>query len=79
MNLADFNIGEKFVTATGEWLCTDKGTRVAVGIKLDKSDTGWYNGPPYAVAEAVFDEYDMQGCWQTQGEYDAAHGTNERR
>ena len=22
---------------------------------------GWFNGPPYAVAESVFDEYDMEG------------------
>ena len=23
---------------------------------------GWFNGPPYAVAESVFDEYDMEAC-----------------
>ncbi|HTW70781.1 MAG TPA: hypothetical protein VME47_12900 [Acetobacteraceae bacterium] len=23
---------------------------------------GWFNGPPYAVAECVFDEYDLEGC-----------------
>jgi hypothetical protein len=23
---------------------------------------GWFNGPPYAVAETVFDEYDIEGC-----------------
>lgn len=23
---------------------------------------GWFNGPPYAVAESVFDEYDIGGC-----------------
>lgn len=23
---------------------------------------GWFNGPPYAVAEQVFDEHDMEGC-----------------
>lgn len=23
---------------------------------------GWFNGPPYAVAESVFDEYDMEDC-----------------
>ena len=23
---------------------------------------GWFKGPPYAVAESVFDEYDAQGC-----------------
>lgn len=79
MNLEDFNIGEKFMTATGEWLCTDKGTRVVVGIKLDKSDASWYNGPPYAVTETVFDEDDIQGCQRTLAEYDAAHAINGRR
>ena len=23
---------------------------------------GWFNGPPYAVAESVFDEHDVDGC-----------------
>ena len=23
---------------------------------------GWFNGPPYAVGESVFDEYDMEAC-----------------
>jgi hypothetical protein len=23
---------------------------------------GWFNGPRYAVAESVFDEYDMPAC-----------------
>jgi hypothetical protein len=25
-------------------------------------DPCWLNGPPYAVAESVFDEYDLGGC-----------------
>jgi hypothetical protein len=23
---------------------------------------GWFKGPPSAIAESVFDEYDVQGC-----------------
>ena len=23
---------------------------------------GWFDGSPYAVAESVFDEYDVEGC-----------------
>lgn len=23
---------------------------------------GWFDGPPYAVAESVFDEYDIEAC-----------------
>src|SRR6266478_9893551 len=30
------------------------------------TDRSWVNGPPYQVAEAVFDEYDMEGCSLTQ-------------
>ena len=26
------------------------------------NDLSWLVGPPYKVAEAVFDEYDIQGC-----------------
>ncbi len=29
---------------------------------------GWFNGPPYAVAEHLFDEYDLEGCTLTQEE-----------
>lgn len=63
MNHADFQIGIEFYTATGKWRCTDRGTRTIIAIKLDRSDdAGWYNGPPYAVDEIVFDEDDLEGC-----------------
>lgn len=26
------------------------------------SDSSWFNGPPYAVAEEVFDEDDIEAC-----------------
>jgi hypothetical protein len=26
------------------------------------NDPSWFNGPPYAVAEYVFDEDDIEGC-----------------
>ncbi|MDR3440585.1 hypothetical protein [Telmatospirillum sp.] len=28
----------------------------------DAKADGWFNGPPYAVAEVVFDEYDLEVC-----------------
>ncbi len=31
-------------------------------------DPRWLNGPPYAVAELVFDEYDFGACFQTEAE-----------
>jgi hypothetical protein len=56
MNLFDFRIGLEFYTAEGKWRCTDVGTRVIAAIKLDAPDTSWYNGPPFAGEEIVFDE-----------------------
>lgn len=61
MRHADFGIGHTFVTDTGTWLCTDKGSRVVVAIRQTE-DRSLMNGPPYAVVETVFDEYDMEGC-----------------
>jgi hypothetical protein len=58
-----FQIGCEFLTGSGRWRCTDIGTRTIVAIRLDHDDDPrWYNGPPYAVAESVFDEYDVEGC-----------------
>jgi hypothetical protein len=45
---------------TDKWRVTDIGSRVIVAIKILRSrDAGWYRGPPYAVAETVFDEDDI--------------------
>jgi hypothetical protein len=63
MEHSDFKIGTEFMTAAGRWRCTDVGTRIIAAIRLDLDhDPFWYNGPPYAVAEQVFDEYDFEGC-----------------
>ena len=62
MKHSDFQIGREFLTETGRWRCTDVGKRTIVAIKLDHDDDPrWYNGPPYAVVERVFDEYDLEG------------------
>jgi hypothetical protein len=63
MKHSDFSIGCEFATAAGRWRCTDVGTRTIVAIRLDlDDDPSWYDGPPYAVLEAVFDEDDIEGC-----------------
>jgi|SRR4029077_12255069 len=62
MKPSDFKIGTEFLTGSGRWRCTDVGKRTIAAIKLDHDDDpSWYNGPPYAVAEHVFDEYDLEG------------------
>jgi len=62
MGKDDFQIGTEFYTAAGKWRCTDVGTRVIVAIRLEREDASWYAGPPFAVSEWVFDEYDLAGC-----------------
>ena len=58
MKHSDFWIGREFLSGSGRWRCTDVGTRTVAAIKLDMDhDPAWYNGPPYAVAESIFDEY----------------------
>ena len=32
------------------------------------TDPDWFNGPPYAIVEHVFDEYDIAGCLPTRDE-----------
>jgi hypothetical protein len=62
MKHSHFKIGTEFLTETGRWRCTDVGKRTIAAIKLDHDDDpAWYNGPPYAVLEQVFDEYDLEG------------------
>ena len=63
MRLQDFDIGAPFFTATGIWVCTDKGARTICAIKVDEHDISWLSGPPYMVAETVFDENDQEACW----------------
>ena len=63
-----FYIGCTFYTATGEWRCTEIGLRTIIGIKIEPGKDDWYNGPPYAVVEGVFDAYDWGGMFGTKGE-----------
>src|SRR5208282_6517446 len=63
MKHSDFRIGCEFLSGSGRWRCTDVGKRTIAAIRLNHDDDpSWYNGPPYAVAESIFDEYDIEGC-----------------
>jgi hypothetical protein len=63
MKHSDFHIGLEFMTETGRWRCTDIGAGTIAAIQLDHDDDpSWHNGPPYAVAEHVFDEDDIEDC-----------------
>lgn len=65
MKIQEFEIGVAFYGPAGfKWLCTDKGSRVITAIMLDyDKDSSWFKGPPYSVEEIVFDEYEMQSCY----------------
>ena len=63
------SIGTEFISGGNKWRCTDKGTRTIVAIKLDGADPSWYNGPPYGVAETVFDEDDLEGVALSEEEW----------
>lgn len=56
-------IGDEFRTPTGAWRVTDIGTRTVIAINISdhQDDPSWFNGPPYAVVEHVFDENDLPG------------------
>lgn len=63
MKHGDFKIGTEFYCGPQRWRCTDIGTRVIVAIELRSGRReDWYNGPPYALPETVFDENDLPGC-----------------
>lgn len=63
MKHSEFTIGCEFMCGGNKWRCTDIGTRTIAAILIvDDKEPSWYNGPPYAVLEDVFDENDMPGC-----------------
>lgn len=75
MQKDDFQIGSEFLCGGRRWRCTDVGTRTVAAIPLEgievagnplsqeEAEAGdWLKGPPYAVAETVFDEDDMMAC-----------------
>lgn len=65
MKYHEFHLGCEFKTGSEKtFRCTDIGKRViiAIGISGYPDDTSWYNGPPYAVEEHVFDEDSQEDC-----------------
>ena len=58
----EFKLGGMFSFhgMTDKWRVTDIGSRVIVAIRVYRlQEPSLYNGPPYAVAETVFDEDDI--------------------
>ena len=70
MQHSDFYIGLELLAGPGFiWRCTDVGARTITAIMIEEDrDASWYNGPPYAVSEVVFDEYEIPSCYRTEEE-----------
>ena len=75
MKHSDFKMGMEFMMNDELWRVTDIGTRTIIVVRLSSLTTetrtmnrieaeseGWFNGPPYAVQELVFDEDDLEAC-----------------
>jgi hypothetical protein len=59
------DIGARTVTAIRIDRVEVGGSDPGSGRILDRAAAeaeGWFNGPPYAVLEFVFDENDIEGC-----------------
>ena len=59
MMINEFYIGIEFFCSDRKWRCTDVGTRIITAICISEhgDDPTWFNGPPYAVVESVFDYF----------------------
>lgn len=63
MDHQEFEIGLEFQCGGKVWRCTDVGTRTIAAICVSEArDGSWLRGPPYAIVESVFNEYDFGGC-----------------
>lgn len=72
MKLEEFQVGQTFYTGSGAWVCTDVGKRTIIAAKA--SDLAEFpSGPPYSIAESIFDEYDQQGCTLDAEDFDPKH------
>ncbi len=57
-------MGGQFKCSDAHWQVTDIGNRTITAVRITnevKDDPSWLNGPPYAVPEISFDEYDIEG------------------
>ncbi|MCS4088583.1 hypothetical protein [Rhizobium sp. BK176] len=63
-DLSTLGIQGRFRCGGSEWMVTDIGIRSLSAIKIDektKDDPTWLRGPSYALAETVFDTFDIEG------------------
>ena len=69
------DVGTRVVTAISlelhelaELIASDDASGPTETRHFTTDDSEWLLGPPYKIAESVFDEYDIEGCSLTQEE-----------
>jgi hypothetical protein len=67
------DVGTRIITAISlephevvEHSSSSESSKIPRTRRYVTTDPSWLSGPPYQVAEAVFDEYDIEGCSLTQ-------------
>ena len=60
MNINDFKIYNYFYTATGKWLCVDKGTYFVLAVKEENVEN--YEQGLESDSILIFDKFDFGGC-----------------
>jgi hypothetical protein len=59
------DVGTRVIVAicVSEITITSEYAAMTQTVSKEEAETqGWFNGPPYAVEEIVFDQNDMEGC-----------------
>ena len=55
--IAAIELGPKLIATSQNEVVTEKTLTYEEALA-----EGWFNGPPYAVVETLFDEYDIECC-----------------
>lgn len=66
MEREDFKINQLFFTHSGQWMCTDVGTRTITAVDYKTYLESGDKSAPYSIVEYSFDMYDMDGCWRSE-------------
>jgi hypothetical protein len=69
------DVGTRVVTAISlephelvEMITSEDASEPRETRRYTSDNPEWLLGPPYKIAESIFDEYDFDGCSLTQGE-----------
>ena len=73
MRRRDFQVGQTFWTAVGEWLCLDIARHAILAVRRETFEAH-PQGPPWVFALDVFDAYDWEASYPSRQSYIDAYG-----